>query len=151
MDKQIVKLSAEQFEGLVLAYENSSIETPFYLDLQTGEVKMLGDYADTDPELEEGIEDEDDEYVERYIKVPQIQSRQSYEDMVEFTDAIKDKRMRESLERALSGSKGVFRRFKDALSDFPALAEEWYSFQDQRNRERLLKLLEVELIQVVIE
>ncbi|MCM3700549.1 UPF0158 family protein [Paenibacillus macerans] len=144
-----IKLTAQQFEEIVFASEHTGHEMKFYFDLQTGEVEMLGNYIDNDPELEERIEEE---FGERYIRVPQIESWQSFEDMEEFTETVTDKRMKNSLERALSGGRGVFRRFKDTLSDDDDLLKRWYDFKDQRNRERVLRMFEEEeLIKLIIE
>lgn len=144
-----VTLTAQQFEELVFACETSSNEVEFYFDKQTGEVEMLGDYIEVDPDLEERIEEE---FGERYIRIPKIESWQSFEDMEEFTEAVTNKKMKHLLERALSGGRGVFRRFKDTLSDDPDLLEQWYTFQNQRNRERVLKMFEEEnIIKLIIK
>ncbi|MGZ7440800.1 hypothetical protein ACLD72_004385 [Paenibacillus sp. TH7-28] len=100
-----IKLTAHQFEELVFASEHTGYEMKYYFDLQTREVEMLGDYIDNDPELEERIEEE---FGERYIRVPQIESWQSFEDMEKFTETVTDKRMKNSLEHALSGGRGGF-------------------------------------------
>jgi hypothetical protein len=144
-----IKLTPFQFEELVFASENTSHEVKFYFDKQTGEVEMLGDYIETDPDLEERIEEE---FGERYISVPKIESWQSFEDMEEFTKIVTNKRMKNSLERALSGGRGAFRRFKDTISNDQDLLEQWYKFKDQRNQDRVLKIFEEEeLIKLIIE
>ena len=149
MELEIIKITSHQFEELVFACEQLRDEFSCYFDKQTGDVEMLGDYIETDPELKERIEED---FGERYIRVPKIESWQSYEDMVEFTETVQDERMQRSLERALSGGKGVFRRFKDTLSEDRALLERWYKFKDQRNQEQVLKLFEEEeLIKLIIE
>ncbi|GBG08240.1 hypothetical protein PAT3040_02812 [Paenibacillus agaridevorans] len=146
---QQIKITQSQFEELIFACENTGHEIIYYFDKQTGEVEMLGEYIENDPELEERIEDE---FGERYIRVPMIESWQSFEDMVAFTETVGDMRMKHSLEHALSGGKGVFRRFKDSVSDDSRLLEEWYKFKDQKNRERVVKVLEEEeLIKLIIE
>lgn len=149
VELEIIKITSEQFGELVFACEQSSYELSFYFDKQTGEVEMLGDYVDVDPELKERIEDDIEE---RYIGVPQIESSEAFGDMVDFTETVQDERMQDLLARALSGGKGVFRRFKDTLSEDRKLLEQWYQFKDQRNRERVLEYFEVnENIKLVIE
>jgi len=146
---QQIKITQSQFEELIFACENTGHEIRYYFDKQTGEVEILGEYNENDPEPEERIEDE---FGERYIRVPMIESWQSFEDLVAFTETVGDMRMKHSLERALSGGKGVFRRFKDSVSDDSRLLEEWYKFKDQKNRERVVKVLEEEeLIKLIIE
>ncbi|MFC5402240.1 UPF0158 family protein [Cohnella soli] len=141
MELEIVKITAFQFGELVFACEQSSDDISCYFDKQTGDIEMLGDYIESDPELEERIEEE---FGERYIRVPKIESWQSFEDMEEFVTTVQDERMQKSLERALSGGKGVFGRFKDTLSDDDDLLNAWYAFKDQRNKERVIELLEEE-------
>lgn len=149
LELENIKITADQLEELVFASEHTSYEMSYYFDKHTGDVELLGKYIEVDPELKERIEEE---FGERYIRVPRIESWQSFEDMVEFTENVRDKRMQTSLERALSGGKGVFRRFKDTLSDDRVLLEQWYKFQIERNRERVLKLFEDEaLIKLIIE
>ncbi|TFE19361.1 UPF0158 family protein [Cohnella luojiensis] len=148
MELEFIKLTSHQFEELVFACEQTSHEISCFFDKQTGDVEMLGDYIETDPELKERIEEE---FGERYIRVPKIESWQSFEDMEEFTETVQEKKMQNSLERALRGGKGVFRRFKDTLSGDRNLLEQWYKFKDQRNRERVLRLFEEEFIKLIIE
>lgn len=144
-----IKITQHQFEEIVFACEHTSFETKFYFVKKTGEVEMLGDYVETDPELEERIEEE---FGERYVRVPNIESWESFEDMEEFVENVTKKRMKDLLERALSGGKGVFRRFKDVLSEDPELLEKWYKFKDQRNQERVLEKFEdEERIKLIIE
>ncbi|WP_020615536.1 UPF0158 family protein [Paenibacillus daejeonensis] len=151
MDGQIeeIKITLFQWNELVFACENSGNDLRFYFDKQTGEVEMLGDYTEVDPDLKERIEED---FEDRYIRVPTIESWQSFEDMEEFTETVSNKIMKDHLERSLRGGKGVFRRFKDTLSEDKDLLEAWYAFKDQRNKERLLSMFEEEeRIKLIIE
>ncbi|OAB38323.1 UPF0158 family protein [Paenibacillus glacialis] len=148
MELELIKLTQTQFDELVFASENTSIKISYFFDKHTGEVGMLGDDIEVDPVLAECIEEE---FGERYIRVPKIESRQSFEDMEKFTETIQDQKMKRSIERALSGGKGVFRRFKDTVSDDRELLEQWYKFKEQMNKERVLKMFEEEFIKLIIK
>lgn len=148
-EPEVIKLTKLQFEEVVYAAEQSGFDISYFFDKQTGEVEMLGEVVETDPELEERIEEDPEN---RYIHVPQIESHDAFEDMVEFTETVQDKEMRRLLEFALSGGRGVFRRFKDALAYDRKLTEQWYAFKDQKNKEHVLQLFEDECnIKLVIE
>jgi hypothetical protein len=51
-----------------------------------------------------------------------------------------DAQARDLLLRAIHG-RGAFRRFKDALFDFPELREEWFAFHYRRMRRRAIEWL----------
>jgi hypothetical protein len=54
--------------------------------------------------------------------------------MEEFAEASQIAAVRERLFRALAG-RGAFRRFKDAVSEWPALREAWFAYRDHAHRE----------------
>ncbi len=61
--------------------------------------------------------------------------------MVEFSETVKDRNLREKLAIALDG-KGAFRRFKNVLSDYPEERERWFSFKDERIRQEVIEWLD---------
>lgn len=61
--------------------------------------------------------------------------------MVEFTENVKDRTLKEEFESALHG-KGAFRRFKDTLLDHPEVEKEWFQFKADRDREEVKEWLE---------
>ena len=77
-------------------------------------------------------EDEIDARLEagRLIHEP-LGSEVEYRWMEEFTATVRDARLGGRLEVALDG-RGAFRRFKNALLDFPAERERWFAFRDER-------------------
>jgi hypothetical protein len=79
----------------------------------------------------------------RFIRVPQADSREGYEDMETFIETVTNERLAERLARAIRG-RGAFRYFKDVLLDFPKERERWFAFRDARQRERVLEWLESE-------
>ena len=84
----------------------------------------------------------------RYIEVPPADSGEGYRDMEEFAVTVADAHLRESLHTVLRRPK-PFRRFKDVLSDDLAEREQWFKFQDDRLRQRVLEWLESEDIEPI--
>lgn len=146
---ETVKLTRFQFEQLVSCCEQVGGEIDFFFDKLTGETEMIGEYIENDPELEEQIEEDFDD---RYIRVPRIESWQVYEDMETFAANVENPRLRSELEQSLGGGRGVFRRFKNALKADRTVQESWYTYSEQMNRERVLKLFErEENIKLIVE
>jgi hypothetical protein len=84
--------------------------------------------------VEKGIGD-------RYISIPSEGSHEGYRDMESFIPTVRNRRLQERLERAISG-RGAFRYFKDVLLDYPAERERWFQFKRERLHQRILGWLE---------
>jgi len=108
------------WDDLEMALTSNHGEWTGYLDLETGEVRMVPE-DEIDAELDTG----------RLIHVEPLGSRVEYRWMEEFTGTVRDARLRGRLEVALDG-RGAFRRFKNVLLDFPAERERWFAFRDER-------------------
>ena len=78
---------------------------------------------------------------DRFISIPAESSREGYRDMEAFIATVRNQRLQERLERAISG-RGAFRYFKDVLLDFPAERERWFQFKQERLHQRILDWLE---------
>ena len=120
------------WNDLEMALTSNPGEWTCYLDLETGEVRMvpmdrLDDDADglSEDEIDAGL------YAGRLIHVEPLGSNVEYRWMAEFTGMVDDARLRDRLEVALAG-RGAFRRFKNVLLDFPAERERWFAFRDER-------------------
>ena len=127
--------------------EDGSYEHEYYLDLETGEILFISDYMDDEEtgKLKDQVEEDSD----RYERIPEAESHQGYEDMVDFIATVKDERLAELLEVAING-KGAFRRFKDVLLNYPEERERWFQFRDDSVQEKALEWLgdiEVSLIE----
>jgi Uncharacterised protein family (UPF0158) len=131
-------LTIEQVDlaDLALALEDHSDEHTWWFDPATGGV---------DPRFADDLDHQrlaDD----RLIRVDPLPSAVGYGDMEDFVARIREPRTREVLERAIAG-RGAFRRFKDALLDFPDLRRAWFAFHDARGERRALDwLAEHELV-----
>ena len=80
-------------------------------------------------------------YGTRFITVPSVDSHETYEDMADFITTVTNRHVREHLAEAIAG-KRPFRRFKDALYDYPQERERWFAFSAERERQRALAWLE---------
>lgn len=87
---------------------------------------------DEEPDLPEWMFDEMDIALElllnreeRYIRIPERKSSIAYQAMADFIETVENSMLRDELRRALNG-KGAFRKFKDALLDYPKERKRWY-------------------------
>ena len=112
------------------ALEDHSGETSWYLDPKSGELHMssfgMWDGQDVDEAFEPPA---------HLRRVDSLDSRESYSDLADFTERVRDPRTRELLERAIAG-RGAFRRFKDVLARWPGELERWFAFSEDRQRGR---------------
>ncbi len=102
---------------------------------------------DVDENANEGNPDTTPNDAARYVAIPGTESHEAFEDMEEFVTTLRAGRVVDDLIRALRGGK-PFRRFKDALRDYPAEQERWYAFQQQRLRERIVEWAQAEGIEL---
>ena len=131
-------LEPEQVDlaDLALALEDHSDEHTWWLDSRTGRVEPRFVHTLGDPELAASL-----------IAVEPLAPEVGYGDMEDFVGYVRDARARDRLERALVG-RGAFRRFKDALREYPELRRSWFSFHDARGERRAMEwLVEHELVE----
>jgi hypothetical protein len=149
-------------------------DVDYYLDLDTGAVVMLGEDVrfalqqvwDDDPEpLDKSIRESDkipdwmrdlvlqaaqieNDERGRYLSIPRADSPDDYEAMEDFIDTITDLNLRQKLATSIQG-KGAFRRFRDVLVRNPEVEARWYTFKDERLRQRAIEWLAEEGIEVI--
>jgi len=70
----------------------------------------------------------------RYVSIEQIPSHEAFQVMADFIDEVNNERACDAMSRALAGHK-PFRRFKDALNDFPKERERWFEYEAKRRRD----------------
>ncbi len=167
-----------KLQDLMDAFDSGSAEIWNYLDLDTGEIVMVTE--DTRQQLEALIEATDAETLEaihmaihnqelpdwekdslagaalvefadnsRFVEIPRTDSREGYADMEAFIETVSQAHVQELLQVAIRG-KGAFRRFKDVLVDYPEERERWFTFRDERLRQRVLDWLEMEDIHPIL-
>ena len=129
---------AVDLEELAMILEGDPVHGGGRIDLTTGEVwpQSALDYA-------EEIGEEEDDDPDRWLWVECEGSRNAYQDMVWFIDELEDPTLADRQSRAISG-RGVFRRFKNTLSEQPELMTRWHAFSNERQRGRARRWLAAE-------
>jgi predicted nucleotidyltransferase len=130
----MLDIQAVDLRALAEALEDHSPETIWWFDPRAGGVEPHADPLDADFEAAEHPSDRG------LIRIEPIPSREAYRDMEDFIGRLRDPRVRELLDRAIAG-RGAFRRFKDALLDFPDLRQNWFAFHDARMERRAIEWL----------
>jgi len=87
-------------------------------------------------------------YGVRFIKVPDPEPYNGYNEMVDFIYTVSNPRLQRELENAIHG-KGAFRRFRNILQNYPNERERWFEFTDGKLRKRIMEWLEYEGIEVI--
>ena len=117
--------------GVILdAIEMADDNYTYFLDLETGDSVFLADELITGLD-NEGLEDEIEENLERYLRLPTKFEIREYHIMEEFIWTLKGERA-DKLDCAIRG-RGAFRRFKD-LVDRMGISQQWYDFQAEYYR-----------------
>jgi len=107
-----------------------------YLDVETGRILLVSsEYED-----EEVDQDEVENNPQRYAVVPQFESRDDYDLMVEFAESIDEDDIREKLVIALDG-KGAFARFRDVVHPHSDLRARWDAMISESQLERAVAWL----------
>ena len=126
----MLDLSSVDLAELCSALEDHSPGVSWWLDPHNGELRFEPDDGEIGDALDAG----------GMVFVDPLGSGEGYRDMADFVASVGDRRARERLSRALEG-RGAFRRFKDALLDFPELRQAWFDFHDARMARRAVAWL----------
>ena len=84
-------------------------------------------------------------YLRRYIKIPSATSGDGYRDMQNYIQTVSNQDLKNQLWQAING-RGAFRNFKTILYNHKLARAEWYAFEENRLRQRVLDWLESENI-----
>lgn len=128
----MLDLNAVDLDDLAQALEDHSYDHSWWLDPETGAIDLWSDWTE-----EQGEPHPEERGLRPIEPVP---SHDAYRDMEDFVELVRDSRARDLLDRAIRG-RGAFRRFKDALFDFPELREAWFRFHDVRMERRAIEWL----------
>jgi hypothetical protein len=106
---------------LALTFHFELSDNNTFLDTETGEILLtgVGVREETAPEIDGNP---------RYRWIEPIEAQVSFRIMENFVASVGDTKAAAHLNYALSDPK-PFRRFKDALLDYPALREAWFAFE----------------------
>jgi hypothetical protein len=119
---------------LALALEDHSDEHGWWLDSDSGAIL---------PRFAIGLVDGDgagEARAGRMLPIEPLPVAVGYGDMEDFVTYVRDAHARDLLERAIVGRR-AFRRFKDALTEFPELRRAWFAFHDARGERRAIEWL----------
>lgn len=127
--------------SLAEALDDHGDMTAWWFDPATGEAELYMADGWGDSEVDEDHPDE-----RGCVRVETFGSRDAYEVMVDFADAVGDRRAARMLQLALEG-RGAFRRFKDTLFEFPELRQQWFEFSNIRGGQRAIRwLVDMDLV-----
>lgn len=127
-------LARVDLEALGEALEDHSEGSTWWIDPRSGEIIPWSDW----------LSDEDERPSERgWRRIEPLSSGESYADMEDFIERVRDPRARDLLKRAIEG-RGAFRRFKDTLLELPDLRTAWFKLHDARMARRAIEWLREE-------
>lgn len=119
-----MRVIAVRWAELETAVERNAPDTESFLDIRTGEVITLVESAPNVQELRSRVMTGGD----AFLRVETASSREQYKWMERFVASVTDPALRERLIISIDG-KGAFRRFKDALLNYPIERERWFSYR----------------------
>jgi GNAT superfamily N-acetyltransferase len=118
------ELTEALIDEILFSMEDQNGE--FLLDTRENMVIADGDEKiDWDEDAAEG----------RCISLPEWESSEGFRLMERFTAACKNTVVRDKLTIALDRGKGVFRAFKDALTEHPEAEQLWFAFKEREMRQ----------------
>ena len=113
-----------------------SVEREVWDAVAVHEEDDLSDYDHEQVEIARKAYDTDSSLVEP----PELESRERFRMMADFTEAMTSGTPRRKLIEALEGRR-PFRRFKDTLLRFPDIREQWFNYEAERLEEWVLEWL----------
>ena len=116
-------------DDIVDAIQGGSNSVEYYLNTRSGEIIMRDEHLSTRELME--IDDEIDKQYEDLILIPDSRDAGDIRMMREYSWTLPDGAAKDALTTALSGGKGIFKRFKNAVSQY-GLLNEWYEYEDDR-------------------
>ena len=130
---RIIKLPVDLMERTL-----DQLYSDYYEDESNEEV-LFDSELDTSAELPEEVFNELERAIsvvpeaDRYLRIPERDSSEAFECMKVFTNTVADNTLRPELLDSLKGT-GAFRKFKNALIDFPKERKEWNRYNAKRMR-----------------
>ncbi|MFP4373679.1 MAG: UPF0158 family protein [Spirochaetaceae bacterium] len=118
-------LTPELADRIIFAMEDQHED--FVLDTDTGDLLPVEEMDETGGQELEAAD--------RYLPLPEWTPAHGFRLMERFAEELRNPVYREKLRGALSGGRGVFRRFKDTVKERPELERRWYRFKEQAMQE----------------
>jgi hypothetical protein len=121
-------LPKDVVEDLKSAIENGDWDLHYFFDLKNRKLVSYNDNNEMpgDEELKQAIEEG---FGKRYLGVERLDSKEAYAWMEDFVDRLEGSEAKDALAYALRNNRS-FRRFKDALLEYPTVREQWFRFHD---------------------
>ena len=150
--KAVIRKIKINLSDLEIAFENGREMISYYYKSYYNEQTQTVDWAAAFQEEHvpewQGERLQDADRIEAgfgscFIAIPPEGSYEGYRAMEAFIGTIRNPRLQERLERAISG-RGAFRYFKDVLLDHPSERERWFQFKQDRLHLRMLDWLEAQ-------
>lgn len=131
------------FDELMDAFENSSVDNHFFIDLEKNEIVNINEYIELN--ASERLEEMDNE---RYIKIPERLPLDEKIIMESFAYNLEDFNLVDEFLNALNRRK-PFRNFKDLLYKYPHLRNRWYAYKDKEIKNQLIDWLVANDIKII--
>ncbi|WP_319758038.1 UPF0158 family protein [uncultured Sphaerochaeta sp.] len=137
-------LSRDLLDSIIFAMEDQA--NFYFLDLKD-------EFLVREDEIQYLDDIDEEERENRFIPIPDWEPSDGFHLMEMFANRVRNPLYRSRLLAALQSGRGVFRKFKDTLSETPILERKWFSFRDEqlkrvvvswyREQESLNQLLEL--------
>jgi GNAT superfamily N-acetyltransferase len=121
------ELSDELMDDILFSMEDQ--ETEFCIDTQRGIVLNREDIAEGAEEAEK----------DRFIYIPDWDSSSGFRLMEHFAASLRNPLLREELGAALNQGRGVFRAFKDILSQYPEAEKLWFAYKEKEMKREIIR------------
>ena len=120
------------YQGLIKAFEDTSPENQYMIDLQNGSLMKLNM---EDPAGIKKFQTLFAQNPKRFVKVERPSGRENHQEMELFVNGLTDQHLKASLQRALTSHK-PFREFRDTIRDKFHAREAWEKFHKQNVEKR---------------
>ncbi|MGH0053767.1 MAG: UPF0158 family protein [Sphaerochaetaceae bacterium] len=122
-------LSRDLLDSIIFAMEDQA--NTYYLDLKN-------EYLVREEERNYLDEENEEAHTSRFIPIPDWEPSDGFHLMEMFANRIRNPLYRARLLAVLQSGRGVFRKFKDTLSETPILERKWFSFRDEQLKRKVI-------------
>lgn len=138
----VVRIRSSDIE---FAWQDDSPDNAYYLDLETGDIKLVNrnlmDLKDLTDEIER--------HIERYLYLPKSQPAQLKEDLRDFINTMEDQKLKPILEMTFE-SPHVLAGFKSVLTKYPDEERRLKEFRRSRVRVRIQQWIQANHLEATI-
>ncbi len=116
--------------NLKQALQNKAAEMQWFLDSQTGQIKLHSE--DIDLGDDGAFADQLDIYPDRYILIEPIPTQAQFKIMIDFTNEVKDNRAKVELAQTFAQKRPSL-QYMRTIERYPAIKKQWRLYQDKRH------------------